>query len=127
MYPCLVASANQTQDLCSWPKGSQQIPRSAIADWQQRNSIFAVTILSGGCLSRFENYRNSRALGGGGGSTSTHGVEIPGVWGSKVKVPSLGVIDIFWNYTICPFSTTCDLDYHISLLGCLQIIFCKIT
>ena len=71
-----------------------------------------------GCLSRFENCRNSRGWGGGrwgGGETSTCGMEIPGVWGSKAKVPSLGVIDIFWNYTICPFSTTCNPDYHNSL------------
>lgn len=113
MSPWLVTSAKQTQGPCSQPQGAQQIPESAVAVWQQHNSIFDITILSVGCLSRFENCRNSRGWGGGG--TSTCGMEIPGVWGSKAKVPSLGVFDIFWFYTICPFSTTCNPDYHNSL------------
>lgn len=67
LSPWLVTSAKQTQGPCSQPQGAQQIPESAVVDWQQHNSIFDITILSVGCLSRFENCRNSRGWGGGGG------------------------------------------------------------
>ena len=111
MYPWLATSAKQTQDPCSWPQGSQQIPGSAIANWQQRNSIFDVTILSGGWLTRFENYRNS--WGGGRGVSDKHPFEwnFQG-WGDlKQKCPPSGLL-IFSGTT----------QYAHSLLHVTQIV-----
>ena len=36
----------------------------------------------------------------GGFFTNPSGMEIPRGWGVKTKKPSVGGMDIFWNYTI---------------------------
>jgi len=114
MYPCLVTSAKQTQDPCSWP------PRISTNSWKCNCRLATAQQLFwhnhsfwGVSNQVWKLQKFQGVLGGGeeGGLTSTPW----NVGGSKAKVPSAGVIDIFWNYTICPFSTTCDPDYHISL------------
>ena len=50
-----------------------------------------------GYPTKLENYGNSRRWGGI--SQASAGMENPGGWGSKTKVPSVGGMDIFWNTT----------------------------
>ena len=69
----------------------------------QCNNIFVTNILSGGYPTKLKIYRNSR---GWGVMTSTPYVqcimEIPGGsgGGSKVNMPFVGGMDIFWYYTV---------------------------
>ena len=57
-------------------------------------------ILSRGYPTKLKTYGNSRRCGDGWGRQATLGMKIPGGWGSKAKVPSVGGIDIFFNYTL---------------------------
>ena len=50
---------------------------------------------------QFEKLWNSRGWGGEGGLwQATPAIEIPEGWGSKAKVPSMGGMNIFWNFTL---------------------------
>ena len=101
------------------------------------NNIFDTNILSRGHPTKLKIYGNSRGWGGGYDKhplqcimeipagvrgydkhTLQHTIEIPGGWGgggSKVNVPFVGGMDIFWKYTI--INKMCFLQ------GSWQLIF----